>query len=147
MTLTRPRTTPELPTLREAIDRLFDDSFVRFAVSPSYDGFDKPAIDVYTTPDAYVVRAAMPGIKPEDIHSTITGDVLTLEGTFREEEKREEKGYLYRELSSGEMRRSVTLPRGLRTDAAEATYADGVLTLTIPKAEEVKPREIKVTPR
>lgn len=147
MTLTRPRSTPELPTLREAIDRLFDDSFVRFAVSPSRNGFDKPAIDVYTTPDAYVVRAAMPGIKPEDIHSTITGDVLTLEGTYREEEKREDKGYLYRELSTGELRRSVTLPHGLRTDAAEATYADGVLTLTIPKAEEVKPREIKVHPR
>jgi HSP20 family protein len=144
MTLTRPRGLSELPTLREAIDRLFEESFVPLPVFPTRDGFDKPAIDVYTTPEAYVVKVALPGVKPDDVHSTITGDVLTVEGTFRQEEKREETGYLFREISTGQMRRSITLPRGLRTDAVEATYADGVLTMTIPKAEEVKPREIKV---
>jgi HSP20 family protein len=145
MTLTRPRSS-ELPTLREAIDRLFEDPFIRLPAWPIHDGFDRPAIDVYTTPEAYVIKAALPGIKPEDIHTTLTGEVLTIVGAFREEEKREEKGYLYRELSTGELRRSITLPRGLKTDAIEASYADGVLTLTIPKAEEVKPREIKVHP-
>jgi HSP20 family protein len=143
MTLTRPRMFSEVPTLREAIDRLFDESFVsprEFATAR----FDRPAIDAYTTPEAFVVKAAMPGIKPEEIHTTVTGDVLTVEGKFREESKREEQGYLYRELSRGELRRSISLPAGLKTDAAEAAYADGILTLTIPKAEAAKPHEIKV---
>lgn len=143
MTLMRPRTHSDLPTLREAIDRLFDESFAPrewFAA----ERFDRPAIDAYSTPDAFVVKAAMPGIKPEDIHTTVTGDVLTVEGKYREETKREEQGYLYRELSRGELRRSISLPAGLKTDASQASYADGILTLTIPKAEEAKPRTIEV---
>jgi HSP20 family protein len=144
MTLMRPRIFSEMLTLREAIDRLFDESIVSPHDRVAPERFEKPAIDVYTTPEAYVVKAAMPGIKPEDIHTTLAGDLLTVEGTYREETKREEKGYLYRELSKRELRRSITLPTGLKTDAAEAAYADGILTLTIPKAEETKPREITV---
>jgi HSP20 family protein len=145
MTLMRPRTLSQLPTLRDAIDRLFDDSFVspREWLAPAR--FERPAIDVYTTPEAFIVKAALPGIKPGDVHTTVTGDVLSIEGTYREEAQREEEGYLYRELSKGELRRSIPLPSGLKTDATEATYADGILTLTIPKAEEAKPHEIKVT--
>jgi HSP20 family protein len=145
MTLMRPRALSELPTLRDAIDRLFDDSFVSPREWLATARPDRPAIDVYTTPEAFIVKAALPGIKPEDVHTTVTGDVLSIAGTYREETKREEEGYLRRELSTGELRRSISLPRGLKTDATEATYADGVLTLTIPKAEEVKPHEIKVT--
>lgn len=144
MTLMRPRMFSELPTLREAIDRLYDESFGSPREWFAAERFDRPAIDAYTTPDAFVVKAAMPGIKPEDIHTTVTGDVLTVDGRYGQETKREEQGYLYRELSRGELRRSISLPSGLKTDAAEAAYADGILTLTIPKAEEAKPREITV---
>lgn len=144
MTLMRPRVFPEVPTLRDAIDRLFDESFVSPREWLAVDRRDKPAIDVYTTPEEFVVRAALPGIKPEDIHTTITGDVLTIEGKFREETKREEEGYLYRELSRSELRRTIGLPAGLKTEAAQASFADGILTLTVPKAEAALPREIKV---
>ena len=144
MTLMRPRMFSEVPTLREAIDRLFDESLVSPRQWFATDRVDRPAIDAYSTPEAFVVKAAMPGIKPEEIHTTVSGDVLTVEGKYREESKHEEQGYLYRELSRGELRRSISLPAGLKTDAAEAAYADGILTLTIPKAEASKPREIKV---
>ena len=144
MTLMRPRMFSEVPSLRDAIDRLFDESFTVPRDWFAAERFDRPAIDAYTTPEAFVVKVAMPGIKPDEIHTTVTGDVLTVEGKFREESKREEQGYLFRELSRGELRRSISLPAGLRTDAAEAAYADGILTLTIPKAEASKTREIKV---
>lgn len=144
MTLMRPRTFSDAPSLRDAIDRLFDQSFTVPREWFAVERFDRPAVDAYTTPEAFVVKAAMPGIKPDEIHTTVTGDVLTVEGKFREESKHEEQGYLYRELSRGELRRSINLPAGLRTEAAEAAYADGILTLTFPKAEATKPREIKV---
>ena len=144
MTLMRPRMFSEAPSLRDAIDRLFDESFTVPREWFATERFNRPAIDAYTTPEAFVVKAAMPGIKPEEIHTTITGDVLTVEGKFREESKHEEQGFLHRELSRGELRRSISLPAGLKTDAADAAYADGILTLTIPKAEAAKPREIKV---
>jgi HSP20 family protein len=144
MTLMRPRMFSEVPTLREAIDRLFDESFVSPREWFATDRFDRPAIDAYSTPEAFVVKAAMPGVKPDDIHTTVTGDVLTVDGKYGQETKREEQGYLYRELNRGELRRSISLPAGLKTVAAEAEYADGILTLTIPKAEAAKPREIKV---
>lgn len=144
MSLMRPRMFPEAPTLRETVDRLYEEPFVSPPVWFASERFERPAIDAYATPEAFVVRAAMPGIKPEEIRTTVTGDVLTVEGTFREESKHEERGYLYRELSRGELRRSISLPAGLRTEAAEAVYADGILTMTIPRAEAATSREIKV---
>jgi HSP20 family protein len=144
MTIIRPRVFPEMPTLRETIDRLFDESLVPSTEFITGDGFARPALDAFTTPEAFVVKAAVPGIKPDALHTTITGNVLTIEGEFSEEAKREEAGYLVRELSRRALRRSLTLPVGLKTDEAQATYAEGILTLTIPKAEEARPREIEV---
>ena len=144
MTLMRPRVFPEMPTLREAIDRLFDESFVPSGELLPVGRTERPAIDAFATSDKFIVRVALPGVKAEAIHTTITGDVLSIEGAYGEETNLEEKGYIRRELSRGELRRSVTLPQGLKVEAAEAAYADGILTVTIPKLEEVKPREIKV---
>lgn len=146
MTLIR-RPRAEWPSLREAIDELFNESFVPSTQWSTLAARETMAMDVYTTPEALIVKAAMPGFRAEEIETTITGDVLAIHASHREETKREEGDYVYRELSRGELRRSITLPRGLRTDAAEAAYTDGVLTLTIPKAEEAKPLEIKVTER
>ena len=144
MTLQRPRPFLDTPSLREAMDRFFERSFVSPGEWLTLARFEQPAIDVVSKPETVVVKAALPGVKPEDIETTITGDTLTIHGKYREEEKREEEGYLYRELSRGEFRRSIGLPTGTKSEAAEATFHDGILTLTIPKVEPVKPREIKV---
>ena len=144
MTLMRPRPYFDMPSLREAMDRLFDQSFVTPSEWLTLARFEHPAIDVVSKPEAFVVKVALPGVKPEDIETTITGDTLTIHGKYREEEKKEEEGYLFRELSRGEFRRTLQLPIGVKADAAEATFHDGILTLIIPKVEPIKPKEIKV---
>jgi HSP20 family protein len=135
----------EAMSLRNAIDRLFEESFVAPRVSwwaPL--GIGDLAIDMYETKDEVVVKAAMPGIKPEQTEVTITGNTLTIRGEAKEEKEVKEENYLCRERRMGIFSRSVSLPDGLKTDKAEATFEHGVLTLKIPKAEEAKPKTIKV---
>jgi HSP20 family protein len=133
-----------MPSLREAMDRLFDRSFVTPGEWLTLARIDTPAIDVVSKPEAIVVKVALPGVKPEEIETTITGNTLEIHGAYREEEKKEEEGYLFRELNRGEFRRTVLLPAGIKSDAAEATFKEGILTLVIPKVEPVKPTAIKV---
>jgi HSP20 family protein len=133
-----------MPSLREAMDRLFDRSFVTPSEWLTLARIDTPAIDVVSKPEAIVVKVALPGVKPEEIETTITGNTLEIHGAYREEEKKEEEGYLFRELNRGEFRRTVLLPAGIKSDAAEATFKEGILTLVIPKVEPVKPTAIKV---
>ena len=135
----------ELMSLRQAMDRLFEDSFVRPSRALATFGESAtPALDVYQTPTEIVVKAAMPGVKPEDVNIDITGETLTIRGESKVEEETKKEDYLYQERRYGVFSRSVVLPSGLKSDKAEATMEDGVLTLTIPKAEEVKPKAIKV---
>ena len=103
------------------------------------------SVDMYETDTGVVVKTPIPGVKAEDIQVSVTGDTLTIraEGKVEQEIKRE--SYLRQERRYGACCRSVTLPDGLQTDKAEADYSDGVLTLVFPKAEEVKPKTIKVT--
>jgi HSP20 family protein len=132
-------------TLRQAMDRLFDDSFVRPSRSlGTIDQVTAPALDVYQTPNEIVVKATMPGVKPEDVDIDITGDTLTIKGERKAEQEVKREDYLYQERRYGAFSRSVVLPSGLKSDKTEATMEDGVLTLTIPKAEEVKHKAIKV---
>ena len=135
----------ELMSLRQAMDRLFEDSFVRPSRALATFGESAtPALDVYQTPTEIVVKAAMPGVKPEDVSIDITGETLTIRGESKVEEETKKEDYLYQERRYGVFSRSVVLPSGLKSDKAEATVEDGVLTLTIPKAEEAKPKAIKV---
>ena len=138
----------DLMTLRQAMDRLFDDSFVR--PSRGLEIFGRgiaPALDVYQTPSEVMVKATLPGVKGEDVNIDITGDTLTIKGESRAEQEVKREDYLYQERRYGAFSRSAVLPSGLKSDRTEATMEDGVLTLTIPKAEEVKPRAIKVKTR
>lgn len=135
----------ELMSLRQAMDKLFEDSFVRPSRALAAIGeATVPALDVYQTPDEVVVKATLPGSKPEDVSIDITGEMLTIKGETKAEQEINREDYLYQERRYGVFSRSVVLPSGLKTDKAEATMEDGVLTLTIPKAEEVKPKAIKV---
>ncbi len=138
----------ELVSLREAMDKLFEDSFVRPSRLFATLGEEVvPAVDVYQTPDEVVVKASLPGVKAEDVNIDITGDTLTIKGETKAEEEVKRENYIYQERRYGAFSRTVALPTGLKLDKAEATMADGVLTLTIPKAEEVKPKQIKIKTR
>jgi HSP20 family protein len=135
----------ELMSLRQAMDKLFEDSFVRPSRALAALGeVAAPALDVYQTANEVVVKATLPGVKSEDVSIDITGDTVTIKGETRAEQEIKKEDYLYQERRYGSFARSVVLPGGLKTDKAEATMEDGVLTLTIPKAEEVKPKAIKV---
>lgn len=135
----------DLVSLREAMDRLFEESFVRPRagwLAPV--GAEALAVDMYETEDAVVVKSAIPGVKPEDIDINVTGDVLTIKGETKVEEEVKEENYIRRERRYGAFSRSIAIPASVVPDKAEAEFEDGVLTLTLPKAEEVKPKAIKV---
>ena len=147
MTLVRrPSPFGDVMTLRQAMDRLFDDDF-----RPSRwlaGGLDGPALplDVTTDADRLTIEAALPGIKPEDVDITVENGTVTITGKTAEERKAEEGSYVLQEIRRGSFSRSVALPTGLEPDKAEATFENGILRLEIPKAEQVKPRQIKISP-
>jgi HSP20 family protein len=134
----------DMMALRDAMDRMFEERFGRPPVpfGPWSEG--NLAIDMYETDETVVVKTAIPGVKAEDIDVSVTGDTLTVKAETLEEEEIDRESYLRRERRYGSYCRSVTLPGGVESDQAEADYSDGVLTLTFPKAEEVKPKSIKV---
>lgn len=135
----------EMMSLREAMDRLFEESFLPSALMGQEAG---PAaalpVDMYETGDRVVVKATVPGIKPEDLEVTITGDLLTIKGEFKSEEKTEKRNYLRQERRFGSFCRQVGLPAGVDSNNAHATFEHGVLTLELPKAEEAKVKSVKV---
>nr|HID12371.1 Hsp20/alpha crystallin family protein [Anaerolineae bacterium] len=135
----------ELISLREAMDRLFEESFVRpWAGWLAPVGVETLAVDMYETDDAIVIKSAIPGVKPEDLDVSVSGDTLTIKGETRAEEEVREENYIRRERRYGSFCRSLTIPVPVVADKAEAEFENGVLTLTLPKAEEVKPKPIKV---
>lgn len=133
-----------LVPLRNAMDRMVGQ---RFAPPVPFGLWNEGlmALDVYETETSVVVKAQIPGVKPEDIQVSVTGDTLSIKAEVKEDKEIKRESYLRQERRMGACCRTVTLPEGLQTDQAEADYADGVLTLVFPKAEEVKPKTIKVT--
>ena len=148
MTLNRrPSPFGELVTLRQAMDRLFDDTVFRPSTGGSGHGdFAHLPLDVRTTPDALVVEAALPGVRPEDVEITVDNGTLTIRAEDRARETADEGGWVVREIARGSTMRTVTLPTGLEADRAEATFEHGVLKLRIPRAEQTKPRQIRIQP-
>ena len=146
MTIIRRTPIYRLP-LRQAIDRLFEDSFVRpESWLGQVQGGTLP-LDVLRTKDALVVRAALPGIRPDDVDISFEGAALTIHASYEEKQEESEGDYLYQELRRGSLDRSIPLPGDLQADAATASFENGLLTLTIPKREEAKPRKIKINPQ
>jgi HSP20 family protein len=148
MTLVRrPSPFSELMTLRQAMDRLFDDTVFRpYAAYTGNGDLARLPLDVRTTADALLVEASLPGIKPEDVDITVENGTLTIRAEDRSEQREEHGGWVVREISRGSVMRTVTLPTGLEADQAEATFEHGVLKLRIPKAEQGKPRQIRIQP-
>ena len=142
----RPSPFGEIQTLRQAMDRLFDDDYrpLRWLTG----GFDGPALplDVTTTDDALTIEAALPGIRPDDVDITVQNGTVTISGKTADERSADEGSYVVQEIRRGNFSRTVTLPNGLEADKATATFENGILRLEIPKAEQVKPRQIKISP-
>ena len=136
----------EVTGVRDTVDRFFGNGFAHpHGPRAVYRGSDTLRLDVYHTPESLVLQAAIPGVKPDDVDVTVTGNILTIRGEAGGGDEVKEKSYLIREHRHGTFSRTVTLPKGLKTDEIEAEYDEGLLTLTIPKAEDARPKAIKVS--
>ncbi len=136
----------EMMSLRDAIDRLFQESFVRPSamLMPAGRVQGTFSLDLADNPENFVVRASLPGIKPDDVQITVQGNTLTIRAERKAEEERQGQNWLIREQQHGSFQRSLTLPTLVNADQAEAQYENGVLTLTLPKAEEARPKQIQI---
>lgn len=143
--LTRWEPVREFMTLREAMDRLMDDAFTRPLSQEGYTTL--PAMDLMETDDDVIVKAVLPGLKAEDVQISVTGDIFTLRGEVKQEEERKDAKYHIREQRYGAFERSVRLPSNVVTDKAKAEFENGILTVTLPKSEAVKPRTITIKPK
>jgi HSP20 family protein len=135
----------EVSRLRREMDRLWDDYFGsgRRGLQPLQAEF-APVVDVKETAEAVVVKAEVPGMDAKEINISVTGNVLTIEGEKKSEREDKEENYHLVERSYGSFSRSLTLPAAVDLDKIEAKYDQGVLTVTCPKKEEVKPKPIKI---
>ena len=131
----------DMMTLREAMDQLFDEAFTR---PLGMSEFSMPAIDLYQTNEDVIVKAALPGMTAEDVEISVAGDMLTLKGEIQQKDEREDAAYLIREQRYGRFERSLMLPTEVQSDKAQAEFENGILTVTLPKAEQVRPKTLTV---
>ena len=134
----------ELATMRSMMDRLMDEDVFRLPRLWERQNEFGLALDVAEKSDAYIVKASVPGVAPEDVEITLSDNVLTIKGEMKEDKEIKEETYHLRERRFGQFTRSVTLPMPVNADKIEAVNENGVLTLTLPKAESTKPKKIEV---
>jgi HSP20 family protein len=134
----------EMVGLREAMERLFQDSFVRAGQALASVSGEQVAVDVLDAGDRYLLRASLPGVGPDDLDVTAQGNLVTIHAERRAEEDVAGQQWVLRERRTGAFERSVTLPMAVNAEEASAHFEHGVLTLTLPKAEEARPRQIHV---
>ena len=138
----------DLITLRDAMDRLFEDSFFRTSLTwreVEGERVMRLPLDVYMTPEEVVIQATVPGLKPDDVQITLEGDTLTIKGEVKP--PIENVDYILQERPYGQFSRTLTFNIPIQADKAEASFENGVLTLVVPKAEAIKPKTIKVKTR
>jgi len=132
-------------SLREAMDRLFEDSFIRSNGWASTNGHQIPVpVDLWETADAYHLRSDLPGLTPDDIEINATADTFTVGGEIKPSTDVTNEGWLLKERRFGKFARSFTVPMQIDPNKVEAKFQNGVLELVLPKAENVKPRSIKI---
>lgn len=134
----------EMTSLRDAMDRLFESAWITPSRWLGSDVTYGVPVDVIENDDNYVVKASVPGFQPDDLNVTVQDNVLTISGEVKAEEEKKDERYHLRERRWGSFTRSVSLPYAVKSDAVEANYENGVLTLTLPKAEEVKRKRIAI---
>jgi HSP20 family protein len=132
----------EMLNLRRTVDRLFDNA------SPDHEWAQPPlwglAVDVVENKDDFIVKASIPGINPDDLDVSYSDDTLTIKGEIKSDNEVKENQYHLRERRYGSFTRSISLPTKIKGGAIEASYQNGVVTLRLPKAEEVKPKRIAI---
>ena len=130
--------------LQDEMNRAFD-SFVKGNDTPALtEGTWAPSVDIYESKDAITIDAELPGLNQKDISVTVVDNVLTIKGEKKQEKEVKEENYHRVERSYGLFSRSFTLPVGVKADNIKASYKDGVLKITLPKAEEAKPKQIDI---
>ncbi len=148
----------EMMSLREAMNRLMEESFLvpsralgnvgqesgQITTRGGRQQVGAPAVDIQEQDDTYTLRVALPGVQPEDVNLEIRGNQVVMKGQVREEQERERGNYLLRERRVGQFYRSFTLPSEVNSEQAEATYANGILTLRLPKTETRRARQIPI---
>jgi HSP20 family protein len=133
----------EMMSIRESMDRLFEDFFSR---RPRTAGplVWQPALEVYETDNEVVVKAELPGIDPKSVNVTVTAEGLTIKGEAKSEHEDKGRNYYRRELRYGAFQRTVALPNEVKSDETKATFKHGILEVKIPKAERVRPKTVAV---
>jgi HSP20 family protein len=142
-TLTRWEPFHGATSLQDQVNRLFNDVLERRGEESSLTSW-APAVDIYETEQELVVKADLPDVDPKDLDIRVENNILTIRGERKFEKKVNEESYLRVERAYGSFARSFTLANTVNSDAIKAEYQSGVLTMTIPKKEEAKPKQIKV---
>jgi HSP20 family protein len=132
--------------MRTTMDRLFDEGFSRpWRLIPNSNEYEATfPVEVSETDEALEVKASLPGVKPEEVEITIANDVLTIKAAHQERTEEKKRDFYRREIRYGAFHRALSLPVSVNSDKAEAQFENGILQLTLPKAEAVRPKQIKV---
>lgn len=145
MALTRFTPLSDIVSLRDAMDQLFQESFIRPAtLSGLAAGQIAVPVDLWETKDAFHLRADLPGMTPDDISINVTGDTLAIAGEHKPTADVSGEGWLRQERRTGKFQRAFTLPVQIDSNAVTAIFSNGVLDLTLPKSETVKPKTVKI---
>lgn len=143
MTLVRWDPFREVVTLQERVNRVFSDLYGRSA-SEDLSGRWTPAVDIFESPEALVLKAELPDVKREDIHITVENGLLTLSGERKVDSDVRQEQYHRIERSYGAFSRSFSLPSTVDGSDASADYKNGVLTIRLPRREDAKPKQIDI---
>jgi HSP20 family protein len=136
----------EIADIQHEMNRVFDSYFGRSGALAAPDRLWAPAMDMWETKDELMVALDLPGVSEKDVHVSITGELLSVRGERPQPETEvKPEGFYRSERWSGKFERSVNLPFPVQADRVSAVYRDGTLTIRLPKADEVKPKEIKIS--
>jgi HSP20 family protein len=146
MALTLWKPMNDLWNIHDETDKVFEDFFGKWPTSlRGRNGGCVPVVDISETDNQFAVRAEIPGVTEKDVNVSITDNVLTLKGEKKRETEEKRKNYHRVERSYGSFQRSFTLPKNLQTEKTTATFKNGILTVSIPKSEAVKPKEVQIS--
>jgi HSP20 family protein len=137
----------EAVSLNDAMNALLRESFIRPSGMPGQQGPGLLPLDISENENEFVVKASLPGVRPEDVQITVHGDTLTIQGETRADEEKKGERWHLRERRFGQFQRSLSLATPVDSDRAQASFEHGVLTLILPKSEQAKPRQIKIGSR